>query len=91
MNLVCSGGKCRVEQTRIMSSNGYNLFMCFQCEFMLCIDCADLKLPENTDLLAPDALQRHTEVAIGDEVLKLPPSYDEWIGMSQEPENAVEL
>ena len=60
-----------------MESDGRNIYTCFHCGFTLCTKCMELHFgTHSTRRLDPNVIS-NSSVKIGDEVLKLPPSYAE--------------
>ena len=58
-----------------IESNGRNVYTCFHCGFTLCARCMRLQFGRFSTRRSSRI--RETDVQIGDEVLKLPPKYEE--------------
>ena len=89
---ACFNPVCRLQYGPQLESDGTNIYMCFHCNFTLCARCvrsyygtratqneggtgANICRSEST---ADSEVQPETvTIEIGDEVLRLPPSYDE--------------
>ena len=71
IQLACSEPTCRLlGDGYYMKSDGKNTYMCFQCCFILCTTCVELYFGRTS------LEQGNFPVDIGDELLKLPPSYN---------------
>ena len=66
-----------------VQSDGKNAYMCFQCCFILCAECMLLHFGKNSIVE-----EGNVSVEIGDEVLKLPPSYEEGCLLQQQAWNS---
>ena len=85
-----------------MESDGKNVYMCFHCNFALCVRCLrnhfgttvtpnDGTTETSTNISDSTTENATLTIEIGDEVLKLPPSYDESRRLCSEPPPRYDL
>ena len=68
-----------------IESDGKNIYMCFHCSFMLCARCMQLHFGKIS------IEEGNFAVEIGDQVLKLPPSYGESCALHSQPPPSYDL
>ena len=86
IQLACSDPTCRVlGDGAYMKSDGKNTYMCFHCCFILCTRCVELYFGRTS------LQQGNFLVDIGDEVLKLPPTYSESCVLQMHPLPSYEV
>lgn len=87
IKFACADPLCRLNNMVTIFSDGKNVYTCFRCDFTLCVGC--VKAVGGEDALATvtsaasvtAAFDEATVIEIGDERLKLPPSYEDCDGV----------